>query len=248
MDKQAFIADFIAKNQPKPGRRVRGRQASPEIIAERAEAAWAAYNSPDAIKCRELVAAGGNEWTSPDGAKRRVYFDAKDAYYDLVEKTWSRNGQWVVDPAAIYELEKEVGLDPEAPKSAEAAAPKPIKKPTNKPSPKAQSARATAKLFGGRALKGTAKQKEWGEKIREEKIKGMTEAQAELACDPSGLLASAKLWIENREKSAREIGAFAEQQKALLATANDLRERGDAEGYAQAAAAYNALTQQWGFE
>lgn len=115
-------------------------------------------------------------------------------------------------------------------------------------SAKAQDARAVAKLFGGRALKGTAKQKEWAEKIRAEKLAEMTEDQAEMACDTNGLLTNAKFWIEQRARSGREIGAFVQEQRALLKAAKTLRDTDKADKYAAVAARYNALTAAWGWE
>lgn len=114
-------------------------------------------------------------------------------------------------------------------------------------SDKAQDARAVAKQYGGRALKGTAKQKEWAEKIRAEKVTQMTDDQAEMACDPKGLLTNSKFWIEQRERSGAEIGAFVQEQQALLKQARSLREAGKGDEYAAVAAKYNALTTAWGW-
>jgi hypothetical protein len=114
-------------------------------------------------------------------------------------------------------------------------------------SDKALDARAVAKMFGGRALKGSKKQKEWAEKIRAEKLREMTDLQAVAACDPNGLLTHSKFWIENRDKSGKEIGEFVEQQKTLLAAYNEARNAGDAEKVARIAGQYNALTNKWGF-
>ena len=114
-------------------------------------------------------------------------------------------------------------------------------------STKAQDARAVAKFFGGKALTGTAAQKEWAEKIRAEKLGEMTQDQAEMACDPAGLLKTAKFWIEQRAKSGQQIGDFVMEQKALLKTAKSLRAAGKSDEYAATAATYNALTTVWGF-
>ncbi len=122
-------------------------------------------------------------------------------------------------------------------------------------SARAMDARTVAKMFGGKALTGSAAQKEWGEKIRAEKIAGMTDDQAELACDPNGLGRSAHFWIENRTRAAHEIGQFFIEQKALLARAKALlarakalRDAAIAEEYAALAAEYNAMTTAWGFK
>lgn len=114
-------------------------------------------------------------------------------------------------------------------------------------SSKAIDARAVAKAFGGKALTGTAKQKEWGEKIRAEKIRGMDVDQAEMACDPEGLLTKAEFWIENRSRTSNEIGEFVMQQKALLKQARSLHAEKRVAEYQAIAAQYNALTAKWGF-
>ena len=112
---------------------------------------------------------------------------------------------------------------------------------------KAKAARDIAKFFGGRALTGSAKQKEWAEKIRAEKLDGMSEEQAAMACDPNGLLKTSKFWIDNRNQSGKDIGDFVMLQKALLKQARSLQAAGKAEDYAATAAQYNALTAKWGF-
>lgn len=121
--------------------------------------------------------------------------------------------------------------------------------PTNAPravlSAKAQDARSIAKAFGGKALSGTQNRKEWAEKIRAAKVAEMTAEQAEMACDPNGLLTDSKFWIERRDRSGREIGEFVQQQKALLKVAKSLKAAGKAAEYAATAAQYNALTEAW---
>lgn len=114
-------------------------------------------------------------------------------------------------------------------------------------SQKAQDGRNIARLFGGRPLTGTARQKEWAEKIRAGKIADMSEDHAVLACNPDGLGRGSKFWIENRDKNADEIGCFFEQQKDLLEQAKTAREAGSAERYEEVAAQYNVLTASWGF-
>ncbi len=122
-----------------------------------------------------------------------------------------------------------------------------LSRPRRAVSARAVEARALAKLFGGKALTGTAKQKEWAEKIRAEKLAGMTDDQAVLACDSAGLGRSAHFWIEARNRTPNEIGKFFITQKAMLARAKALRSAGKAEEYAAAANEYNALTTAWGF-
>ncbi|MDG4583412.1 MAG: hypothetical protein P9E67_04895 [Candidatus Competibacter sp.] len=115
-------------------------------------------------------------------------------------------------------------------------------------SAKAMDFRAQAKLFGGKALTGSAKQKEWGEKIRAEKLGGMTPEQAELVCDPAGLTRSAHFWIQNRAATGASIAEFETTRRGLLKQARALKARGAAAEYAAVAAEYNALTARWGFE
>lgn len=111
----------------------------------------------------------------------------------------------------------------------------------------ALEARAVAKMFGGKALKGTAKQKEWAEKIRAEAVRQMPEKQALLACDPKSILNHSKFWIENRAKSGAEIGAFIEKSKSTLKEYRAAVEAGDKEDVAALAKEYNSLNEAWGF-
>lgn len=112
----------------------------------------------------------------------------------------------------------------------------------------ALAARSAAKMFGGVALKGTARQVEWAEKIRLEKITDMTEKQALIACDPAGLMKGAKFWIENRDRSGRDVGEFAVEYRDLIEKYNNAKSAGDASTASETAAKYNALTLAWGFE
>lgn len=112
---------------------------------------------------------------------------------------------------------------------------------------KAMEAREIAKAFGGKALKGSAKQKEWAEKIRAEKLAEMDEDQAEMACDPNGLLTHSKFWIDNRGVAGANIGAFVQEQKALLKQYRAAQSKVDAVNAKAIAEQYNALTSTWGF-
>ncbi|MGV8637666.1 hypothetical protein ACV35N_37225, partial [Pseudomonas aeruginosa] len=78
-------------------------------------------------------------------------------------------------------------------------------------------------------------------------VQQMNQDQAEMACDPSGLLTAAKFWIENRNARAQEIARFVMQQKALLAQHRYAQAAGQADKVAKIAAEYNALTARWGF-
>jgi len=154
------------------------------------------------------------------------------AWIDQADMPEQVNGQWI-------DLETGVAYDPTHNYNTKAV--------RQSISPKAQDARNIAKAFGGKALTGSVKQKEWAEKIRAEKLAGMTQDQAEMACDPKGLLTAAKFWIENRGAFSSEIGEFVMQQKALLAQARNLKAAGQAAEYAAAAEKYNSLTARWGF-
>lgn len=105
-----------------------------------------------------------------------------------------------------------------------------------------------AKFFGGRALTGTEKQKDWAEQIRAEKLREMTEVQAIAACDPKGLLKTAKFWINHRKKTGIEIGRFVEEQKRMLAEHQQAVACGDEAAVSKLAEKYNALTAKWGFK
>lgn len=57
--------------------------------------------------------------------------------------------------------------------------------------------RAAAKMLGGKALKGTAAQKKWGEEIRKAALKSCSPEQAQRYLNDADY-AHAKFWIENR--------------------------------------------------
>lgn len=61
-----------------------------------------------------------------------------------------------------------------------------------------------AKFYGGKALKGSAKQKAWAEQIRAEKIqsKKLTEQQIKDVLETGSFVDTAEFWIENRELDA----------------------------------------------
>lgn len=90
-----------------------------------------------------------------------------------------------------------------------------------------QTARNIAKMFGGKALKGTGKQKAWAETIRENIIKNTNEIQSEILCTVS-YFSHSKFWIENRELTVLEFGARAEKFMSLLAEHNNLSRKANA--------------------
>ncbi|MDP5909571.1 hypothetical protein P3854_32050 [Pseudomonas aeruginosa] len=153
-------------------------------------------------------------------------------WLDSADIPTQENGQWV-------DLETGIAYDPQYNYA--------LKTRRTSLSPRAMDARTVAKAFGGRALTGTARQKEWAEKIRAEKVQQMNQDQAEMACDPSGLLTAAKFWIENRNATGQAIAGFVMQQKALLAQHRSAQAAGQADNVAKIATEYNTLTARWGF-
>lgn len=69
----------------------------------------------------------------------------------------------------------------------------------------AQSLRKTAKSLGARALKGTPKQKKWGERLRLNFINSAINIEAVKTLISSPSLETAKFWIENRNNSSLEF-------------------------------------------
>lgn len=105
MTKTEFIAAYVAKNFPtaRPGTRSRVT-LSDEQKAAAAERAWNEYMSPNKVRARELVAAGGKMW---EGS--RVYFNGvkidghefdnlRDVYFDI------GTGEWHGDQSAIKKV------------------------------------------------------------------------------------------------------------------------------------------------
>jgi hypothetical protein len=98
---------------------------------------------------------------------------------------------------------------------------KPAKTVRKKPSVKCLDNRKTAKFFGGKALKGTVKQKEWAEKIRTEFLESGSvsdEVKVELM-QCGGFVDSASFWIDNRNtaKSALNVRNIVTKYQELLA-------------------------------
>ena len=110
----------------------------------------------------------------------------------------------------------------------------------------AQAKLSTVKQ-GGVALKGTPKQREWAEKIRQQRLNALTPDQAAIAVNPNGLFTNAKWWIETRDMDVQKLGAFFLAQKKLLALCQHLRSENKKDEYAKAAEIYNGLTGQFGF-
>ena len=129
---------------------------------------------------------------------------------------------------------------------AETGLPYSSQKPRKSMSQKAIDARAAAKFFGGKALAGAAAQKEWAEKIRAAALDKMSDGDAAVVCCKAGLLNTAKIWIENRNKTAAQFAAFAVSQKSLLAAYKDAATKMDTDAVKSISAEYNALTASFG--
>lgn len=84
------------------------------------------------------------------------------------------------------------------------------------PSADVQGYRDYAKQFGGKALTGSPKQKDWAEKIRAEKL---AEAKDHAGVDVlarSKLFSSAKFWIENRTEKGSVLAEYATNYLAVM--------------------------------
>lgn len=77
-------------------------------------------------------------------------------------------------------------------------------KKTDKNTKAAQALRKTAKGIGAKALKGTAKQKKWGESLRLDFINSAKDLEAVKVLVCSASLETAKFWIENRDNNNLE--------------------------------------------
>lgn len=113
----------------------------------------------------------------------------REWYEDADMPTRAEDGQW-------YDLETGIPYEPTS------ATPKKAKTSLSR---KALDARAVAKFFGGKALSGSQRQKEWAEKIRKNVLENVTEEQATLLCSLT-FCTTAKWWIENRELEPKEMG------------------------------------------
>lgn len=117
---------------------------------------------------------------------------------------------------------------------------------------KAIAARQTAKAFGAKALKGTAAQKQWAEKIRASVMADLSFEDALRVGEMHNMLGTAKFWIENfgkaygakPKKTTQQFREFLRDQKALM----DAYKAADAVESEAIAEKYNALTTAWGFK
>lgn len=79
------------------------------------------------------------------------------------------------------------------------------------------------RMLGGRALTGSAAQKEWAEKIRTSKIDKMTAEHAGMAISMP-VAQTAKFWIETRFLLAPDIGKWLVEHKMLTDQLDALRD------------------------
>lgn len=71
--------------------------------------------------------------------------------------------------------------------------------------------RSIARGFGGKALTGTKRQKEWGEDVRAKIVKQVTPEIAQALCNDDRLQ-SARFWINNRGRSPEDFSRLVSQQ------------------------------------
>ena len=96
-------------------------------------------------------------------------------------------------------------------------------------SEKALQNRNKAKFFGGKALKGTKKQKEWAEKIRAQRIeKGFSEEALEALLSLEGAK-NCSFWIGTREKTNAQIEVLLNERAVLVRKHNKLLRDAEAE-------------------
>lgn len=107
-----------------------------------------------------------------------------------------QNGKWYDAETGLYFSDREISVQ-------------------KKISGAALDSRKKAKFFGGKALKGSVKQKEWAEQIRASKIASMSATDAEVCCKFK-YFSHSKFWIKNRSKTHREILAEIDKAIALV--------------------------------
>lgn len=89
---------------------------------------------------------------------------------------------------------------------------KPERKPLNE---KTIWARNVAKRFGGKALTGTKKQKDWAEKIRAEILASLEATSALRSAQDLASITEAKFWIENRNKTYHEFAELINKKMGI---------------------------------
>lgn len=72
---------------------------------------------------------------------------------------------------------------------------------------KAKESRKLANFFGGKALSGTAKQKSWGEAVRQSKLESssLTDEDKEKLVKIGAFVDTASFWIDNRDVDAKNF-------------------------------------------
>ena len=96
-------------------------------------------------------------------------------------------------------------------------------------------------------MKGTAKQKEWAEKIRVNFIEQLTFDEAIRLVELDALCGKAKFWIENRTKTINELKDFIRDQQVFVEAYKAASSENNAELVKKYAELYNNLTAKWGY-
>lgn len=97
--------------------------------------------------------------------------------------------------------------------------------PRYSPSAKTAEARAKARKNGGRALRGSSKQKEWAEKIRMQKLSALNDEQKQMVLRLD-VLHAAKFWIEQRDRQPLWFFDLAKKLVQLIGFHNALNRLG----------------------
>ena len=117
------------------------------------------------------------------------------------------NGEWYDLDTGIYFWEYNQEQTPRKPRYA--------------PSEQVKTSRAKAKALGGRALRGTARQKEWAEKIRDQKLSVLSDEQKKLVLR-FDTLHTAKFWIEKRDQNPSWFFELAQKLAQVIGAHNTL--------------------------
>lgn len=126
----------------------------------------------------------------------------KNEYSDMPTK--GDDGIWFdMEDGLAYDSSANYGYSPTPKRTAKQEAARQIS--LNK----AKEARKLAKFYGGKALTGSAKQKSWGESIRNDVLasSALTDEQKETLLQAGGFTQTAGWWIDNKDVPAKEFTA-----------------------------------------
>lgn len=132
------------------------------------------------------------------------------SYVETIEEELAKYGDWYHIGGGLYE-DRDTGItskydDIVSAKSASQ------RQPRQQVSNQAKEARKTLKEFGFKAFTGSAKQKNWAEKIRNEKMQELTSDQKEFFATQDLMPAhKASWWIDRRDIEAFQFKYLAEQ-------------------------------------